>query len=108
MEKVELIECAGVAEQLQQQRPEFVRFYTTWKRVFTKSGHKGITQYFPKDHPVDFTNPDQRPGNRVCTVGLLEGPNHHEEFRVHYDIAADGRVYVLEVGHQLKIDNIKF
>lgn len=104
---MKIIECDGVTAQLEQQRPEFVKFYETWKRVVTKSGMDGLTMYFPEDYPVNVTNPNQNPENRVCTVGLLKGPNHHEEFRVHYKIKEDGQVYVLEVGHELAIDRMK-
>ena len=108
MDKLELIECDGVSEQLAQQRPEYQKFYETWKRVYTKSGHKVMTEYFPRDNPTNYTCPDENPDNRVCTLGSFEGPHLNEKFRVHYRIKDDGRVYILEVGINLGIDKIKY
>jgi len=101
---MEIIECKGVAEQLEQQRPEYVRFYAAWKRIVMANGWESVPEHFLDDSPTQL---NQNPRNRICTVGLLQGPGHYEAFRVHYNVKQDDRLYVLEIGDKLSIDSVK-
>ena len=101
---IEIIECDGVKEQLEQQRPDYIRFYAAWKRIVMANGWQTMAEHFLDDAP---SQPNQNSHNRVCTVGQLRGPGYDETFRVHYNVKQDDRVYVLELGDNLSVDNIK-